>query len=194
VAQLNLTWGPGCSDTLYDTIVVSNLSVSVSAGPDQTLSPGQTANLFATGGLNYFWYSNLPAYFSNQFAQSTSTLPVADTTIFYVEVTDEFGCKGIDSLMVFVIHPPRQGVMNVITPNGDGRNDVLNLTNVTLDEPCRFVVMDRWGKQVYEQNPYTHSWNGVTSGGQQLPDGTYYFILQLNDEILYKGPVTIIRL
>jgi hypothetical protein len=33
----------------------------------------------------------------------------------------------------------------------------------------------------------------VNSGGQQLPDGTYYFILQQGDEIKFKGPVTILR-
>lgn len=191
--QLNFSWGPGCSDTLFETITVSNLSLSVNAGPDQTLSPGQTANLFAVGGLNYFWYSNLPAYFSNQFAQSTSTIPLADTTIYYVEVTDEFGCKGLDSLFVYVLRPPKEGVMNVITPNGDSKNDVLDLKNVTLNDPCRFVVMDRWGKQVYEQNPYTHLWDGASIGGQPLPDGTYYFLVQFNDELRFRGPVTIIR-
>jgi gliding motility-associated-like protein len=84
--------------------------------------------------------------------------------------------------------------MNVITPNGDGRNDVLNLTNLTGEDLYRFVVLDRWGKQVYDQDEYDHTWNGVSSGGQALPDGTYYFILQQGDAIAFKGPVTIIRL
>lgn len=191
---LAVTFGAGCQDTLVDTVEVSSLSATVNAGPDQTIAEGETASLFALGGNQYYWYANLPAYFSNQFAQATTTIPIADTTTYYVEVTDEFGCKGLDSLQIFVIRPPKEEIMNVITPNGDGRNDVLNLENVAKGDLCRISILNRWGKEVYQQMPYNHQWNGVTSGGEPLPDGTYYVFLQVGDDIRYKGGVTIIRL
>jgi gliding motility-associated-like protein len=189
-------WGPNCIDSLFEQINVTSLSLSVDAGPDQSADSGQTVQLFGSGGVNYFWYADKPAYFNNQFIATPLTLPLHDTTKYYMEVSDENGCRGIDSCMVYrnpKPSPPLR-VMNVITPNGDGRNDVLNLTNLTGEDLYRFVVLDRWGKQVYDQDEYDHTWNGVSSGGQALPDGTYYFILQQGDAIAFKGPVTIIRL
>jgi gliding motility-associated-like protein len=193
--QLFVTWGPGCSDTLTEFITVTSLSLLVDAGPDQSADSGQVVQLFGSGGVNYFWYADKPAYFNNQFVAMPLTLPVHDTTKYYMEVSDEFGCKGIDSCMVYRNPDPLPPlrVMNVITPNGDGQNDVLNLKNLTFDEDYRFVVLNRWGKEEYRQEVYDHTWNGVNSGGQELQDGTYYFILQQGDEIKFKGPVTIIR-
>jgi gliding motility-associated-like protein len=194
--ELYISWGPGCVDTLIELITVTSLSLSVDAGPDQSADSGQVVQLFGSGGLNYFWYADKPVYFNNQYIAQPLTLPLHDTTKYYVEVTDEFGCKGLDSCYVYLnpkmLNP--YDVMNVITPNGDGKNDVLNLKNLTLDEDHRFIVLNRWGKEVYRQEAYNHQWGGFTSGGQPLPDGTYYFILQRQDEVVFKGPVTIMRI
>ena len=190
-----IQWGPNCIDSLVQQINVTSLSLLVDAGPNQTVDSGEVVQLFGTGGVNYFWYADKPAYYNNQFVANPLTLPVHDTTKYYVEVTDEFGCRGIDSCMVYRLpNPqPKEKVMNVITPNGDGRNDQLNLKNLTGDDDCRFVVLNRWGKEVYRQEVYTNDWNGLSRGGQDLPDGTYYFILQRGDEVIFRGPVTIIR-
>lgn len=193
--ELILTWGAGCVDSIVQTINVSSLSLLVDAGPDQSADSGTVVKLFGSGGVNYFWYADKPAYFNNQFTASPLTLPLHDTTKYYVEVTDENGCKGIDSCYVYAKDPNEAGpkTMNVITPNGDGRNDALNLKNLTGIDACRFTVINRWGKTVYQVDNYTNDWTGYTSGGQPLPDGTYYVILQRDDEVIYRGAVTIIN-
>ena len=53
--------------------------------------------------------------------------------------------------------------------------------------------MNRWGSEVYHENEYGNDWPGVDRGGNELPDGTYYFILQCGEEVRYKGPITIMR-
>ena len=192
--ELMMSWQPSCADTLVQTISVSSLSLNVDAGPDQYIDQGEKAFLQAWGGAYYFWYADLPAYFSNQFTANPQTLPLHDTTVYYVEVTDEFGCKGIDSMTIYLNPQPEfPAAMNVITPNGDGRNDWLNLKNITGDAVCKFTVLNRWGQEVYSIDAYDHTWTGYGSGGQDLPDGTYYFILQNTTEVIFKGPVTIIR-
>ena len=82
-------------------------------------------------------------------------------------------------------------VQNVLTPNADGFNDVLDLSEITNGEDHQFVVLNRWGEELYRQEIYDNGWNGVNNGGDALPDGTYYFILQKDDVVIYKGPVTI---
>jgi gliding motility-associated-like protein len=55
---------------------------------------------------------------------------------------------------------------NVITPNGDGINDVL----VLPEAGSRLRVVNRWGKTVYESTDYRNDW-----GGDSLPSGVYFF-------------------
>ncbi len=192
--ELMMAWQPSCADTLVQLLTVSSLTLLVDAGPDQYIDQGDKAYLNAFGGDFYFWYADLPAYFSNQFTANPQTLPLHDTTVYYVEVTDRYGCKGLDSMTIYLNPQPlKPNVMNVITPNGDGRNDWLNLLNLTGDDACRFTVLNRWGAEVYTQEVYDNTWSGYSNGGQDLPDGTYYFILQKKDEVIFKGPVTIMR-
>jgi hypothetical protein len=53
------------------------------------------------------------------------------------------------------------------------------------------VVLDRWGRKVYDNDNYKNDWDGGN-----LPDGTYYYRLNtygyFRDET-YRGAVTILR-
>jgi gliding motility-associated-like protein len=122
-----------------------------------------------------------------------STIPLEDTTTYYVVVTDEFGCKGEDSMRVFIEREDRFLIMNLITPNGDGRNDELDLGSITNGDQCGISILNRWGKEVYRQAIYDNQWGGFSTAGQPLEDGTYYFILKCGNSIRFKGPVTIMR-
>ncbi len=48
------------------------------------------------------------------------------------------------------------------------------------------VVMNRWGNRVFEAAPYNSDWEGNNqfgiSFGDELPDGTYYYVIELNDD------------
>ena len=84
-------------------------------------------------------------------------------------------------------------LQNVITPNGDGNNDVLDLAGVTNGDACEFTVYTRWGTPVYNQEVYNNAWGGTTDGGAQLEDGTYYFVLTFENNIRVKAAVTILN-
>lgn len=184
--------------TTTGTLKVGIFVVNASAGPDQTIAPGENAQLSASGGVSYFWYADLPAYFDNQFIANPLTQPTADTTLYFVQVTGPNGCTDIDSMYVFVVDTTADpgeyaNVQNVITPNGDGRNDYLNIPELLQGDDCELIIMNRWGVEVYRRTPYLNNWNGVSDGGDELPDGTYYYIVKYQDTVRYKGPVTLIR-
>lgn len=90
-------------------------------------------------------------------------------------------------------------IPNAITPNGDGLNDVFYidlLDDVQTDtEGNQLVIVNRWGDIVYSAKPYRNNWNGVNDQGDELPEGTYYYIFTLNlsKGQVYKGDVTILR-
>jgi gliding motility-associated-like protein/uncharacterized repeat protein (TIGR01451 family) len=76
-------------------------------------------------------------------------------------------------------------IYNIITPNGDGLNDNFVLSCV---EDADIEIYDRYGSIVYKNQNYKNDWNGVAnqrgkiiSKGENLPDGTYFFILRFND-------------
>jgi len=193
--SLTIGWNGGlCQKTFLDTIEISNLSASVDAGPDQIVSFGDIVQLNAMGGTTYYWSTDLPASFSDNTDPQATTIPRYDTTTYYIEVFDEFGCRGIDSLQVFIERTEAFVVMNVITPNGDGKNDMLDLGVLFEDgDICSISIINRWGKEVYRDNNYQNDFAGVGSSGQKLEDGTYYFILKCGDQIRFRGPVTILN-
>jgi len=82
----------------------------------------------------------------------------------------------------------------VITPNGDGRNDVFVINNLQNKYPnCRLWIFNRWGAVVFESVGYDKPWNG-TIDGEKLPIGTYFFKLDLNDgeKTIYTGSISLI--
>lgn len=91
------------------------------------------------------------------------------------------------------------GFVNTITPNGDGRNDVLIIPDFPkcTVESMEIRIFNRWGSAVYKSDDYTNDWDGRNDAGVPLPDGTYYYVLSLKTsdrkEYVIKNFVEIIR-
>ncbi len=184
--------------TTWDTLKVGIFVVTANAGSDQIITPKEYAQLNGSGGTEYFWFADKPVYFNNQFIANPLTKPTEDTTLYFVQVTGPNGCIDIDSVWVFVVDTATPddvyaNVQNVITPNADGRNDYLDISELTDGDDCEVVILNRWGAEVYRSYPYINTFNGNTTGGGELPDGTYYYIVKYKDTVRFKGPITIIR-
>jgi len=186
----------------YDTLDVYNFPLAAAAIASPTvISPGESTLLSASGGSMYYWFASSPSTFSNQHGANTFAIPTADTTTYYVQVQNMNGCTDTATVVVIVdeqdsavIYAGTYGnIQNVITPNGDGRNDVLDLSGITAGDDCEFTVFTRWGTPVYNQEVYNNAWGGTTDGGSALEDGTYYFVLTHNNEIRVKSAVTILN-
>ena len=84
-------------------------------------------------------------------------------------------------------------LFNQMSPNGDGSNDRLVINCIDNFPGNRLEVFDRYGNSVFEANNYDNSWDGTSNGGQ-LPNGTYFYILNLGDgSEPSKGWLQIIR-
>ncbi|HHZ64796.1 MAG TPA: hypothetical protein EYN51_04755 [Flavobacteriales bacterium] len=73
---------------------------------------------------------------------------------------------------------------NVITPNNDGYNDVLDfgLTG------CEVTVYNRWNDQVYTSSSYNNDWSD--SG---LDAGAYYYKIKCPSGVEKMGVINIIK-
>ena len=85
-----------------------------------------------------------------------------------------------------------------IIPNGNEANRRLHF--IELDNPNDFpnnelVIINRLGQVVFTAKSYQNDWEGKNQKSDDLPAGTYYYILRLNinEGKILKGDVTIIR-
>jgi large repetitive protein len=84
-------------------------------------------------------------------------------------------------------------IKTLITPNMDGRNDYFVLKRATPLEKTELVIFDRRGVQVYRNENYDNSWNGVDYKGNPLPDDTYYCIVKTANDKKISGYIVIRR-
>jgi gliding motility-associated-like protein len=141
--------------------------------------------------------------YKNQWVKWNS-LPLTDTVYCMGSDTLDVGSYNIkvvtqdsgyvsESNYVICIQPepPTITIPNVITPNGDGRNDFFVIRNLLQYDYRPLIIKNRWGKTVYESDQYNNDWNG-----RNVPDGVYYGVVQIimNGEILsYPFMVTILH-
>ncbi len=88
-------------------------------------------------------------------------------------------------------------ISNVITPDGDGKNDVFTLSGI--NDKCmdfELEIFNRWGQLVYKQDGgpgQILSWNGTSLKGDPLAAGVYYWLIKGKAIGQKEGTVTIIR-
>ena len=101
--------------------------------------------------------------------------------LFYRLCTDDCPDDCSDARIVLDVDKGDCKVPTIITPNNDGVNDILIVPCLASDEfPMNTIsIFNSWGDEVFNASPYLNDWRG-TFNGNDLPDGTYYFIMDYN--------------
>jgi gliding motility-associated-like protein len=76
-----------------------------------------------------------------------------------------------------------------ITPNGDGNNDNWQIDSIIYFPDNIVSIYNRWGDLVWVGKHYDNVnvvWDGSNRSGKQLPDATYFYLVEVNNE-KYKG-------
>ena len=66
--------------------------------------------------------------------------------------------------------PVKITIPNIITPNGDGYNDVFIISGIEQCEKAQLTILNLANKTVFQSNHYENNW-----GGDGLEDGVYYY-------------------
>lgn len=180
----------GCESYPKTNIVEVSPIPNPSLGDDQIFC-GLEENIFLNPGIftSYRWQDN----------SSSSTLAVTEEGQYTVEVTNEGGCMGLDSVFLQEICPAKVYVPNIFSPNSDGINDKFGpyLTNVISME---FSIFDRWGGLLFTTTDPTQFWDGQFKG-KILTQGIYVWQLKIQgdkrdggtfDDVL-SGSVMLVR-
>ena len=78
-------------------------------------------------------------------------------------------------------------IYNEFSPNGDGVNETFVIDCLERFPDNKLEVYNRWGNIVYSKKGYLNDWGGTSNGravinqSDNLPVGTYYYVLDLSD-------------
>lgn len=132
---------------------------------------------------------------TNEISNPGNFQSTSNPQVIYVRSESAEGCYTTGAFNLIAKKCPPE-TYNYVTPNGDGRNDtffVKGLRNIFYN--FRISIYNRWGNLVWTGNHSQPDWDGIaneTKVGPQnnsVPDGTYYFVLELNDPE-YPEPIT----
>jgi gliding motility-associated-like protein len=166
---------------VVDSVVVKrHPPVFADAGKDTALIRGRYITLKGDGGITYEWLPRTEV--ESPDSVRTRVRPQENTT-YYLKVTDGNGCIDFDSVKVRVVEPLFIRIPNMITPNGDGKNDQWDLREVPNIEIGKVSIFNSVGELVYQQTSgYNHTWVGTDKTGYPLPAGNYLYTIEVPTE------------
>lgn len=132
-----------------------------------------------TGGVAPYEYSidNINWQMSNVFTD----LPRGDVKVY---VRDTFKCVPIE---VNITIP---NIVNVITPNSDGLNDVLDYSSLANKPNLVFDIFDRYGNRIHQGNKENgYKWDGTTNGRKRVSTGNYWYSISWNENNKNQTPI-----
>jgi gliding motility-associated-like protein/uncharacterized repeat protein (TIGR01451 family) len=110
---------------------------------------------------------------------------------------------GNDTAMVVVTPNIRLIIPEGFSPNNDGINDYFVIKGIESYPQNSLIIMNRWGNRVFEVNGYNNNWDGSNQfggslGSKNLPEGTYFYILDLGQpgpggQQVFKGYIYLAR-
>ena len=174
LSPATLTWNPYQGFAVQEYRVYRALDAGTpallgtvpAAGPLTFITPTRDPGTASSLGLKQCFYVE------------AVQAPIANATAYSSRSNRE--CLDVDSKLAFY---------NVITPNRDGKNDVLTIENVSLYPSNTLSIFNRWGKQVYETHDYRNTWGQ----DDNVTAGVYYYLFKQADGTLNKGWFEVVR-
>ncbi|MFN3753006.1 gliding motility-associated C-terminal domain-containing protein [Flavobacterium sp.] len=180
------SWLPALNNTATTTYTFSptagqcasatNLSIEVKPLPEFTIAEGcngvsYTLTAVDTNPANstYAWFDPSNTPIGNELS-----VVIATPGVYELAVTQN-GCTAEETINVL---SPTCGIQKGISANNDGLNDSFDLAGYNVKQ---LKIFNRYGVAVYSKSNYENEWFGQSDGGDKLPDGTYYYVIDFND-------------
>ncbi|MEN9322743.1 MAG: putative adhesin [Bacteroidota bacterium] len=201
---VNGTWLPPTISNTADGSYVFTPSAGQCA-VSQTLAVTVTPpiNLLIDGGCDNGTYVLTVSSDSPTFNAATATYQWVDSTGATIGTSDSVavsspgtytcnvtndGCVSTTSdSPTSVTCTIQKGISPRGTGIGDGKNDFLKLACKKLE------IFNRYGMVVYSKNNYSNDWYGQSDSGSELPDGTYFYVVEQDNAPAQTGWIYINR-
>ena len=174
----------GFKDTTNKNITIySNPIISLSFSGDTTFYIGNSVTINVNGVYDSILWSN---------GKQGSSVTFNQTGNYMLIVVDSNGCRDSRIIHILAETVPKMIIMDVITPNGDGINDYWKILNADAYGKLSVRIFDRWGNELYSSSDYKNDWEGKYKG-KDLPEGSYYYLIETEKGEVYKGAINILR-
>jgi len=172
--------------TLSDTVTAIILDMNATDANGDSIYYAAVNDLDSNNNLGAIFSSGSNLLFvRNGLACGTET--------FQYVICDPFSCD-TGNVSITIECPAGVFLPQGFSPDGDGLNDRLVFTGLEYFAPAILKVFNRYGAIVYESNDYTNDWNGkLIDTDKAVPDGTYFYVLQLKDKRKFNQYLVIQR-
>ncbi|KQR95449.1 hypothetical protein ASG01_06285 [Chryseobacterium sp. Leaf180] len=188
-------WSTGATTQTISNVMVGNYSVQLKTGectvtqlvkvlpsPQPVISSVDIQNttvvVNASGGTPQYQYS-----MDNTTWQTSNTFLNISRGMHKVYLKDSYNCAPI------VINITVPNIINVITPNGDGKNDHIDYSALSDKLDLTFTIFDRYGATLHvADKSNNYRWDG-TANGRKAPTGNYWYTLTWTENNKNKTPV-----
>lgn len=155
----------------------TELIITVNPLPEFTVSQGCAGSIYVlsalvesgSGNATFAWFDS-----SNTQIGTNDSVTVSSGGEYRLVVTQN-GCS--DEQVVNVVSTLCE-IQKGISPNSDGLNDSFDLSSYDVTQ---LQIFNRYGVAVYNKANYRNEWFGQCDKGNELPDGTYYFVIDFED-------------
>lgn len=161
---------------------IAKQMVKVYASEQPVVSSIDISNTTITVNVN----GGTPAYqysIDNVHWQNSNVFIGITRGLHKIFVKDSYDCEPIE------INITVPNLINVITPNNDGQNDIIDYSALAGKIDLTFNIFDRYGAKIHQgdkTNGYT--WNG-TANGRKVPTGSYWYSVTWNENNKTKTPI-----
>lgn len=97
------------------------------------------------------------------------------------------GVKSYSNVLFFDVPTRDLLPFTLVTPNGDGINDVFELEGITFWPNTQVSIYNRWGQKVFTSSNYKNSW------GAGANEGTYYYLVVDRDGKQRSGTLKVVK-
>jgi gliding motility-associated-like protein len=190
--EYDVTITDQCDETISTTVTVflENYDIQpIVASPD-TLCAGTNGSVqpISGGTGTYTFGTDVEGINLNQDGTFGTSSSLSDT--LDIAITDECGNFSVVEVVVEICDT---SIPNIITPNDDNKNDIFTIEGLEGFQGSYLLIKNRWGVTVFESSDYKNDWDGTTSSGEDVKEGTYYYIFQRSDGEGFSGYLQISR-
>ena len=118
---------------------------------------------------------------------TTQSITVTDVDVYTVTITVD-GCS--TESLPFNVTSVSCVIQKGISVNNDDLNDTFDLSGFDVK---KLTIFNRLGMKVYSRNNYVDEWGGNSDDGDELPDGTYYYVIEQRSGTVKTGWIYINR-
>ena len=170
-----------------EVVLFDESVVTVTPSEKVVLTLGQTVTVTAAGADSYVWREGERNPSGNELSRN-ETLDV--NSLGYYTLYATVGTCTIEKVIEVVEQDDLVLVPNVVTPNGDGKNDTWKISNRYAFQPSiQVIIYNSNGVELINLTDYKNDWPFEDVNNQR----TFYYKIIRDDKTLKAGTISVLH-